>query len=47
MVPSDSGIFQSTGELREYGEEVLGLMGEVADERRQGHAAPLAQSKLD
>ena len=26
-VPSDSGIFWSTGELREYGKEVLGLNG--------------------
>ena len=27
MVPSDSGIFRSTGESREYGEQVMGLVG--------------------
>ena len=44
-VPSDSGIFQSTGEIREYGKEVLGLMDQVVEERRQGkagRAAPLS-----
>ena len=39
-VPSDSGIFRGTGELREYEEEVMGLMGQVVEERRQG-AQPL------
>ena len=39
-IPSDSGIFWSTGELREYGEEVLGLMGQVVEERRQGARPP-------
>ena len=39
-VPSDSGIFWSTGELREYGEEVLGLMDQVVEERRQDALPP-------
>ena len=26
-VPSDSGIFRSTGELREFAEEYMGLIG--------------------
>ena len=34
-VSTDSGIFRGTGELREYGEEVMGLMGQVVEERRQ------------
>ena len=29
-----SGIFGGTGELREYEEEVMGLMGQVVEERR-------------
>ena len=33
-VPSDSGIFGGTRELREYEEEVMGLMGQVVEERR-------------
>ena len=32
-VPSDSGIFRSTGELREYGGKVLGLIGPYKKER--------------
>ena len=39
-VPSDSGIFGGTGELREYEEEVMGLMGQVVEERRQGARPP-------
>ena len=39
-VPSDSGIFRSTEELREYEEKVLGLMGQVVEERRQGARPP-------
>ena len=39
-VPSDSGIFGGTGELREYEEEVMGLMGQVVEERRQGPRRP-------
>ena len=49
-VPSDLGIFGSTGELWEHVEEVLGLMGQVVEERRQDKAwrmAPLAQTILD
>ena len=46
-VPSDSGIFRRTGELREYEEEVMGLMGQVVEERRQGARPPLAQTELD
>ena len=46
-VPSDSGIFGGTGELREYEEEVMGLMGQVVEERRQGARPPLAQTELD
>ena len=50
MVPSDSGIFRSIGEVREYGKEVFDLMGQVVEERSQGkawRAAPLAQTELD
>ena len=39
-VPSDSGIFGGTGELREYEEEAMGLMGQVVEERRQGACPP-------
>ena len=39
-VPSDSGIFGGTGELREYEEEAMGLMGQVVEERRQGAQPP-------
>ena len=39
-VPSDSGIFGGIGELREYEEEVMGLMGQVVEERRQGARPP-------
>ena len=35
-----SGFFRSTGELREYEEEVMGLMGQVVEERRQGARPP-------
>ena len=45
-VPSDSGIFGGSGELREYEEEVMGLMGQVVEERRHG-ARPLAQTELN
>ena len=40
MVPSDSDIFRGTWELREYEEEVMGLMGQVMEEKMQG-ARPL------
>ena len=37
MVPDCLGyFFWGTGELREYEEEVMGLMGQVVEERRQG-----------
>ena len=39
-VSSDSGIFGGTGELREYEEEAMGLMGQVVEERRQGARPP-------
>ena len=39
-VPSDSGIFGGTGELREYEEEAMGLMDQVVEERRQGARPP-------
>ena len=39
-VPSDSGIFGGTEELREYEEEAVGLMGQVVEERRQGARPP-------
>ena len=39
-VPSDLGIFRSTEELREYGEEVLGLMGHEVEDRSQGARPP-------
>ena len=45
-VPSDLGIFRSTRELREYGEEVLGLMGQVVEERRQGARPALGSPSL-
>ena len=35
-----SSIFGGTGELREYEEEVMGLMGQVVEERRQGARPP-------
>ena len=34
MVPSDSGIFRSTGELREYGEKYWALLGHTG--KREG-----------
>ena len=39
-VLSDSGIFRGTRELWEYEEEVMGLMGQVVEERRQGARPP-------
>ena len=39
-VLSDSGVFGGTGELREYEEEAMGLMGQVVEERRQGARPP-------
>ena len=33
-------FFGGTGELREYKEEVMGLMGQVVEERRQGARPP-------
>src|SRR3989337_750350 len=38
-VPSDPGIFRSTGELREYREKVMGLIGPCGKERGQPWAA--------
>ena len=50
MVPSDSGIFRSTGELREFAGEYMGLIGPYGNrgERPKGRrcAAPL-WSELD
>ena len=43
-------FFGVLGSYGNTGEEVLGLMGQVVEERRQGkagHAAPLAQTELD
>ena len=49
-VPSDSGIFRSTGELREFAGEYMGLIGPYGNrgERPKGRrrAAPL-WSELD
>ena len=43
-------FFGVPGSYGNTGEEVLGLMGQVVEERRQdkaGRAAPLSQTKLD
>ena len=43
-------FFGVSGSYRNTGEEVLGLMGQVVEERRQDKArcvAPLAQTELD
>ena len=39
-VPSDSVIFRSTGELREYGEEVYGPYWALGERERRGCAPP-------
>ena len=46
-VLSDSGIFRSTGELREYGEEYWALMGLSGKEPGGGAHPSQAQSELD
>ena len=47
-VPSDSGIFRSTGELREFaGEEYWALMGLSGKEPGGGARPSQAQSELD
>ena len=46
-VPSDSGIFRSTGELREYEEEYWALMGFSGKEPGGGARPSQAQSELD
>ena len=49
-IPSDSGIFRSTGELREFAEEYMGLIGPYGNrgERPKGRRpAPPLWSELD
>ena len=39
-VPSDSGIFRSTGELREFAGEYMGLIGRQGKERGEAARPP-------